>query len=298
MRRSTIVLVAALAALALATATCGGSDDSPPASTSVPVSTTSDATVTTTAGVATTAEPESSSGTAIVRVVQYAKAGERPPGRTSPLDHPGWRATGSGWKPGDVDLVIRASGGTTTVLEVGARAGDGGAWDQTFVLTGAAPGPYVAVATQGLLRAEATFDLKPSEPVREDVVSGTFGGGPWTLAASRDANGLVCGHLRLGTSERATVCDEAGEQDANGDDTLRYTVTPDPDGFVLAVGASGVAKVRVELAAGEVIEQETVSPSFTGKQLVAISVPPAPVIRTIAAVGGGGQVLTRFTINP
>ena len=95
-----------------------------------------------------------------VRVSLYAQAGEVPPGRVDPLDAPAWKATGTGWDAGDVDVFVKRAGGEGAVLDVGARADASGAWMQTFVLpTDAPPGSYVVVASQGALRAEAGLVL-------------------------------------------------------------------------------------------------------------------------------------------
>jgi hypothetical protein len=96
-----------------------------------------------------------------VRVSLYARAGEVPPGGVYPLDAPAWKATGSGWASGDVDVFVRRAGAEGAVLDVGARADASGAWMQTFVLpTDAPPGSYVVVASQGALRAEGDFVLE------------------------------------------------------------------------------------------------------------------------------------------
>jgi hypothetical protein len=94
----------------------------------------------------------------------YAAAGDVPPGRIDPLEAPAWKATGSGWAPGDVDVSVRRSAGDVAVLEMGARADASRRWDVTFVLpSDALSGPYVAVASQGRLVEEASFVVHSAE---------------------------------------------------------------------------------------------------------------------------------------
>ena len=169
MKRLSVIMMAALA-LAVALGACASSpeDTANPRSTAAPSTIQREpaagarrADTTTTAPVSlptTTRRPVRPAPT--VRVSLYAQAGEVPPGRVYPLDAPAWKATGTGWDAGDVDVFVKRAGGEGAVLDVGAQADTSGAWMQTFVLpTDAPPGSYVLVASQGALRAEAGFVL-------------------------------------------------------------------------------------------------------------------------------------------
>jgi len=166
MRRRVVIV---MAGLTLLTAGCGKPDPEPAGGARPAV--TSSSTPPTTAGTSSstpptaatpgTSEPSVNHAAPTVEVSLAAAAGEIPPGRVSPVASPAWRATGSGWEPGDVDLFVRSAGGEGVVLDVGARADSSGSWEQTFVLSGVPAGPYLAVASQGSLYAEGPFVVAP-----------------------------------------------------------------------------------------------------------------------------------------
>lgn len=251
---------------------------------------------------ASTAAPVSSRPGPRMQVSLYAQAGEVPPGRVAQLEAPAWKATGSGWDRGDVDLFIRRAGGEGAVLDVGASADSSGRWEQTFVLPSDAPaGSYLAVASQGSLHAEGSFVLKSSGAVQdaeEVVASGSTASGQWQLVAQRQS-GLVCVVLRMGGYVRP-VCGAPTEEDFNGDDTLRYGRRGEADSgsFILGVAGPRVAKVRAELLGGGVVEVQTVPASFTTARFVALPLPQQAVLSTLVALDAGGQQLTRFALNP
>lgn len=233
-----------------------------------------------------------------VQVSMLAKAGETAPGRVQPLDAPAWKATGSGWREGDVTLEIRRPGEAELVAGVPGRADRSGRWEQTFVLpVPASPGTYVAVASQGRLSAEASFVFESSSAETEVVDSGRAPTGEWQLVAERQAGGLLCAVLSVDGRDQGQVCNEASEQDFNGDDVLRYSVLGDGT-FVVGVSVSGVDKVRAELRDGTIVERGTVGASFAGSRFVALPLPGQSVISTLVALGDNGQVFTRFTLNP
>lgn len=168
-------------------AVCGGSDDDDKTTTtSVPAGSTSTtdstATTATTASTATTRAGAGGTGATSastaagtpgtpaptaptvkpapsVTVSLYAQKGEIPPGRTEPLEAPAWRATGLGWDPGAVGLIVRRTDGPSVTLDVGAQADADGRFEQTFVVLEVRPGTYAAIATQGDKRAEGSFVL-------------------------------------------------------------------------------------------------------------------------------------------
>ena len=171
-------------ALVLGLAACGGSDDDKKTTTtSLPAGSTSTtdptATTATTASTATTAArparrpprpPRARRGTPAptpptvkpapaVTVTLYLQKGEIPPGQTQPLEAPAWRATGVGWDPGPVGLIVKRTNGPSVMLNVGANADADGRFEQTFVVLEVQPGTYAAIATQGDKRAEGSFVL-------------------------------------------------------------------------------------------------------------------------------------------
>ena len=94
-----------------------------------------------------------------VTVALYLQKGEIPPGQTQPLEAPAWRATGVGWDPGAVGLIVKRTDGPSVTLNVGASADADGRFEQTFVVLEVKPGTYAAIATQGDKRAEGSFVL-------------------------------------------------------------------------------------------------------------------------------------------
>jgi hypothetical protein len=228
-----------------------------------------------------------------VRVSLFAEAGETPPGRVQPLDSPAWKATGAGWRPGDVDLAIRRAG--ETVLAARGRAVASGNWELTFVL--ARPGTYVAVASEGPLSAEISFVVRSSPAASQVVDTGTSPAGQWQLLAERQAGGVLCAVLTIEGRDEGQVCNEASEQDFNGDGVLRYAVFGD-GAFVIGVSASGVETVRAELLDGTRVERPTAEVSFAGSRFIALPLPAQSVIRTLVALGHNGQGLSELKINP
>ena len=228
-------------------------------------------------------------------VVLYAKAGQVPPGRVGRLDAPAWKATGSGWDAGDVELVVRPAAGGEAVLSADGRAGESGTWEQIFVLTGAKPGTYVAVASQGSRQAESSFVLPQYQPAEEVVATGRTGAATWTLTARRSDTGLVCALLRVAGSDTGQVCQSPTEEDFNGDDTLRYGV--EGGSFLIGIGVSGVDKVRVQLTTGAIVEATGAPASFTSARFVALPLPSGGVIGHVDALSASGTALTSFTLN-
>ncbi len=182
LRRQTAAFGVALA-LVLGLAACGGSDDDKKTTTtSLPAGSTSTtdstATTATTASTATTAgagattaptapgtpgtpapTPPTVKPAPAVTVALYLQKGEIPPGQTQPLEAPAWRATGVGWNPGAVGLIVKRTNGPSVTLNVGANADADGRFEQTFVVLEVQPGTYAAIATQGDKRAEGSFVL-------------------------------------------------------------------------------------------------------------------------------------------
>lgn len=130
----------------------------------------------------------------------------------------------------------------------------------------------------------------------EVVDSGRAPTGEWQLQAERQAGDLLCAVLKMDGQDQGQVCNEASEQDFNGDEVLRYAVLGDGT-FVVGVSASHVDKVRAELRDGTMVERATVGASFADSRLVALPLPAPSVISTLVAVDDNGQVLTRFALN-
>ena len=173
-------------ALVVALGACGGSDDDEKTTTtSLPGGSTSttDSTATTATTISTATTTAGSAGTGAtastapgtpgtpaptsptvkpapaVTVALYLQKGEIPPGQTQPLEAPAWRATGVGWDPGSVGLIVKRTDGPSVTLNVGANADADGRFEQTFVVLEVEPGTYAAIATQGDKRAEGSFVL-------------------------------------------------------------------------------------------------------------------------------------------
>lgn len=233
-----------------------------------------------------------------VRVSLHAEAGEIPPGRVQQADAPVWKATGGGWGRGDVELLIRRAGEVGVVMTAGGRADASGRWEQTFVLPPTAQqGTYVAVASQGPLSAEGSFELTLSPAGPEVVDSGSAPAGEWQLLAERQPSGLLCAVLKVGGRDEGLVCNAPSEQDFNGDDVLRYSSFGDGT-FVVGISASGVDKVRARLGDGTIVERATVEAPFAGSRFVALPLPAQSVVLTLVALGDNGQVFTSFSLNP
>ena len=94
------------------------------------------------------------------------------------------------------------------------------------------------------------------------------------------------------------MCNEASEQDFNGNDSLRYIVGGDGT-FVIGVTRPGVAKVRMELRGAPTVERETVAASITtAVRFVALPLPAGAAIRSLVALDSRGAVVTTITVNP
>jgi hypothetical protein len=131
------------------------------------------------------------------------------------------------------------------------------------------------------------------------VDSGTRAGGAWQLVAEPGGgSGLVCAFLRGPFDAGGRVCNEASEQDANGNDTLRYSGAGDGR-FIVGVSQPPVSRVRVELRDGSVVERATVAAPFTtAARFVALPLPSDSAVRSLTALDSGGTVLTRIVVNP
>ena len=103
-------------------------------------------------------------------VTLYPQKGEIPPGQTQPLEAPAWKATGVGWDPGHVGLIVKRTDGPSVVLDVGAEADADGRFEQTFVVLEVEPGTYAAIATQGGKRAQGSFALSRRAPTGQVMV--------------------------------------------------------------------------------------------------------------------------------
>ena len=163
-------IVAAAGLVAIVAGACTSAESGRPVSPTTTITAQSEASAATTRpargpSTATTAASPRRSVAArsnpTVSVSLHAAAGDVPPGRIDPLEAPAWKASGSGWAPGDVDVSVRRSKGDGALLEMRARADASGRWDVTFVLpSDALSGSYVVVASQGRLVEEASFVLQ------------------------------------------------------------------------------------------------------------------------------------------
>lgn len=139
-----------------------------------------------------------------------------------------------------------------------------------------------------------------SGPAVAVVDSGSTPGGRWQLVAETGARaGVVCAVLRGPFQSGGGVCNEASEQDFNGDETLRYSAAAGDGAFVIGVSRPNVATVRMEVRDGATVERSTVAAPFTtAARFVALQRPAGATIRSLTALDSGGNVLTRITINP
>lgn len=188
-------------------------------------------------------------------------------------------------------------------------AGCGGGGDEAFVATisttsilapTTAQAPSTTVAPGAITTTRrVTTTTVAAGPIEEVVATGTAAGGPWQLVVEPGGRaGLVCAELRGRFQFGGGVCNEASEQDFNGDDTLRYSIAGDGT-FVIGVTRPAVAKVRVELRSAATIERATVAASFTtAARFVAVPLPAPSTIRSLTALDGGGRVLTTITVSP
>ncbi|MGI8809881.1 MAG: hypothetical protein ACR2KK_18975 [Acidimicrobiales bacterium] len=157
--------------------------------------------------------------------------------------------------------------------------------------------------TTAPVRTTTTTTSRPaatSTTVAEAVVaSGSTAAGPWQLVAQPGGRaGLVCALLRGPFQFGGQVCNEASEQDANGNDTLRYSGAGDGS-FFIGVSRPNVARVRMEVRGGSAVERATVAAPFTtAARFVALPLPAGATIRSLTALDSGGKVLTTFVINP
>lgn len=298
MRRWIVILMTVAATMATLVACGGPSDDEPvAAATAAP-----DTPVTTATPPSPTAAPAGPTTPAArtqpaIQISRYAEAGDVPPGRVTPVQASAWRATGTGWAPGNVSVSIRRGG--NRVLDVTARANTAGGFEQTFVMPTDAPaGSYTAVATQAPISGQASFTVKapPANVPAEEMVEAV---GARQLWAERQANGLLCSVLRVNGTAAGQVCNEGSEQDFNGDATLRYSAVADEPTVVLGVTAPSVAKVRIDLHGGTAVERAPVAASFTtAGRFVMLTLPAGAAIRTISALDADGRALTTFSISP
>lgn len=173
--------------------------------------------------------------------------------------------------------------------------------------TAPAPTTTQAVATTVAPRVTTTtVSPRPTTPPTTArggpavVDSGSTPAGTWQLVAETGARaGVVCAVLRGPFQSGGGVCNEASEQDFNGDETLRYSAAAGDGAFVIAVSRPNVAKVRMEVRDGATVERATVAAPFTtAARFVALQRPAGATIRSLTALDSGGNVLTRITINP
>lgn len=129
--------------------------------------------------------------------------------------------------------------------------------------------------------------------------NGSTPAGSWQLIAQPGGRaGLVCAQLRGPFQFGGRVCNEASEQDANGNDTLRYSTAGDAT-FVIGVSRPNVARVRMAVRGGTTVERTTVTAPFTDSAgFVALPVPTGATIRSLTALDRSGVVLTTININP
>ena len=108
----------------------------------------------------------------------------------------------------------------------------------------------------------------------------------------------MCAVLRGPFAFGGRVCNEATEQDFNGNTTLRYSGAGDGM-FIIGISRPGVSKVRMEIGNGTVVERDTVSASFTTTaRFVALPLPAGARLRSLTALDSAGTVLTTIRINP
>ena len=193
--------------------------------------------------------------------------------------------------------LLAAALGAALYTACGDGASDGAVGSAS---TASVPAPATTVApsttsTNAAVRgATTTTRLARAEEV---VDSGTGGSGFWQLIAARDGS-LLCAELRGPAGPAGRACNSATEQDANGNETLRYSTAGD-GAFVVGVGLPSVIRVRAELRDAATVERATVAASFTSAaRFVALVLPAGAVIRALTALDAGGRVLTRITINP
>lgn len=155
------------------------------------------------------------------------------------------------------------------------------------------PGTTISPVTVG------PSTTRPTREAEAIVDRGTLPGGAWQLLAqSGPRPDTLCAELRGPFQIGGRVCNEASEQDFNGNDVLRYSVGGDGT-FVIGVTRPNVAKVRMELRGAPTVERETVAASITtAGKFVALPLPAGAVIRSLAALDSRGAVVTTININP
>ena len=186
----------------------------------------------------------------------------------------------------------------TAIMAVGCA---GGGTETVAPTTTAAP-PTAAPATTTAApttTAAVPSTTVPARPVPTVVDSGTSAGGTWQLVAEPpDATGLLCARLVGAFQIGGRVCNEASEQDFNGNDILRYSTAGDGT-FVIGVTRPDVATVRMELRGASAVERATVAAPFTSAaRFVALPAGSGAILRSLTAVDGRGNRLTTITVNP
>jgi hypothetical protein len=152
---------------------------------------------------------------------------------------------------------------------------------------GPAPTPPTTVPT-------TTTVVRLNEQV---VDSGTSPAGAWQLMAYAEPKGVACAGVRVERRDAGPrVCNQPTEQDASGDNTLRYGAG---ESFVVAVTLPAVRKVQAQLRDGTMVERATVVAPFSSTaRFAALYLPPGAVIRSLVALDAAGRRLTSITINP
>jgi hypothetical protein len=192
-------------------------------------------------------------------------------------------------------LLVAALGAALFTACGGGRSNGAGGTASTA--SEPAPATTVTPSTTSTTAIRGATTTTRSVRAEEVVDSGTVGSGAWQLVATRDGS-LLCAELRLSSRPAGRACNSATEQDANGNETLRYS-TAGEGAFVVGVGLPSVARVQAELRDAATVERATVPASFTGAaRFVAVPLRAGAVIRALTALDAGGRVLTRITINP
>lgn len=170
--------------------------------------------------------------------------------------------------------------------------------------TAAPQSTSTTVRVTGTTRPPTTRPAAPSttvsgQPSEAVVDSGTASTGAWQLVAQTGGRpGLVCVELRGAFQFGGRVCSEASEQDANGNEILRYSGAGDGS-FFIGVTRRDVAGVRMEVRGGSTVERATVAAPFTtAARFVALPLQPGATIRSLTALDSGGNQLTMISINP
>lgn len=199
---------------------------------------------------------------------------------------------------GDARSVGPVPTGPSTTVEQTTTTAPSQATSTTSVRSPSTTRPSTAPAPS-TTRPAATPTTAAGAPAEAVVDSGTTSGGPWQLVAQSGGRaGLVCAELRVSSQSGGRVCNEASEQDFNGDDTLRYSGAGNGT-FFIGVARPNVARVRMDVRGGTSVERATVAAPFTtAARFVALPLPAGATIRSLTALDSGGNVLTTISINP